>query len=180
MLAHPCGAVDWPLPQSLWTSGNGDPALERGFTHFYGHYNGAIDYFTHVREGELDWHNDRQSSYDEGYSTDLITAEAVKCIGEYASEQNPFFLYVAYNAPHGPLQAKEEDLLLYGNTDTVSKRQTYSAMVTCMDRGIGQIMAALSRAGVAENTIVLFFSDNGAAPGGGGTSGDLRGSRWMV
>lgn len=153
--------------------------LQRGFTHFYGHYNGAIDYFTHEREGELDWHDDEKSNHDKGYSTDLITAEAVKSIRDYTAEKAPFFLYVAYNAPHVPLQAKNEDLLLYGDTDSVSKRQTYSAMVTCMDRGIGQIMAALNEAGVAENTIVLFFSDNGAAPHGGGSSGELKGTKFQ-
>lgn len=91
--------------------------LNRGFTHFYGHYNGAIDYFTHKREGELDWHNDYKTSYDEGYATDLITEEAVKSIQDYSDDGSPFFLYVAYNAPHGPLQAKNEDLVKYGFED---------------------------------------------------------------
>src|SRR5690606_13780697 len=107
--------------------------LQRGFTRFYGHYNGAIDYFTHMREGELDWHRDEETSYDEGYSTDLITKEAVASIQNYAGEPSPFFLYVAYNAPHSPLQAKDEDLLLYQH-EKDAKRRTYSAMVTAMDR----------------------------------------------
>lgn len=168
--------------------------LRRGFTHFYGHYNGAIDYFTHKREGELDWHNDYESSYDQGYSTDLISGHAVKCIKEYNGKE-PFFLYVAYNAPHTPLQAKEEDLLVYGyNADKPkfgnfspeeegyqgrgnTQRQTYSAMVTTMDRGIGRIIETLKDLNIEDNTLILFHSDNGAGPGG--SSGELRGKKYQ-
>src|SRR5690606_17729890 len=167
--------------------------LQRGFTHFYGHYNGAIDYFTHMREGELDWHRNEETCYDEGYATDLITKEAVASIKQYAEDSSPFFIYVAYNAPHSPLQAKEDDLLLYGYEKDKphdksgeqqfagkgnTMRQTYSAMVTAMDRGIGEILSALTEAGIAEQTLVVFFSDNGAAPGHGGSSGKLRGAKF--
>lgn len=119
--------------------------LENGFTHFYGHLNGAIDYFTHKREGELDWHDDHESSYDQGHATDLLTRDAVKSIKQYA-KQGPFFIYLAYNAPHGPLQATSEDLELYGYDPSKPAfsdkegygsrgrgnlpRQTYAAMVT--------------------------------------------------
>lgn len=167
--------------------------LERGFTHFYGHYNGAIDFFTHEREGELDWHNDYETSYDKGHSTDLITKEAVKSIQEYAKD-SPFLLYVAYNAPHGPLQAEKEDLLLYGFDETKplfsnrkgygekgrgnTRRQTYSAMVTGMDRGIGEILKVLEEQGIEDNTLVLFLSDNGPAPNEGGTTDGLRGKKF--
>jgi arylsulfatase B len=173
--------------------------LQRGFTHFYGHYNGALDYFTHLREGELDWHNGEQTSYDKGYTTDLVTDEAVKCIKKYKA--SPFFLYVAYNAPHGPLQAKKEDLLLYGYdeskgsygkeganeegaTETAqgrgnTRRQTYEAMVTCLDRGVGRILQELKEQGLEKNTLIIFTSDNGAAPNEGGSSGGLRGLKFQ-
>jgi len=167
--------------------------LKRGFTHFYGHYNGAIDYFTHEREGELDWHNDYDTSNDKGYSTDLIANEAIKNIKAY-NNQSPFFIYVAFNAPHGPLQAKEEDLLKYGYDKTKptfgkpnarkekgrgnTERQTYSAMVTSMDTNIGRILQTLRDLKIDDNTLVLFHSDNGAAPGEGGTSGELRGTKF--
>ena len=174
--------------------------LNRGFTHFYGHYNGAIDYFTHKRQGELDWHNDWETSFDKGYSTDLISNEAVKCIKDYSKESSPFFLYVAYNAPHTPLQAKKEDLLAYGYDENKPKigkaepqsesidgeegigntpRQTYAAMVSCLDQGIGRILATLKQLKLDSNTIVLFCSDNGAAPDGGGSSGILRGHKFQ-
>lgn len=178
-----------------WHLGHSRPEyhpLRRGFTHFYGHYNGAIDYFTHEREGERDWHNDYEVSRDEGYSTDLLTDEAVKCIKNYRGE-SPFFIYVAFNAPHSPLQAKEEDLLLYGYDKNKpqfndargfgekgrgnTKRQTYAAMVTCMDRGIGKILNTLKELNIEENTLVLFHSDNGA--GEAASSGELRGRKYQ-
>ena len=123
--------------------------INRGFSHFYGHLNGAIDYFDHMREGELDWHNDWETCYDKGYSTELITQEAVRCINTYEKE-GPFLLYVAYNAPHTPLQAQEKDIELYCDdfgslTPKEQKRVTYQAMVSCMDRGIGTIVDALKK-----------------------------------
>ncbi|MDR2917997.1 MAG: arylsulfatase [Tannerella sp.] len=156
--------------------------LSNGFTHFYGHLNGAIDYFTHEREDELDWHNDWESCYDKGYSTDLITDEAVKSIQTY-SKEGPFLLYVAYNAPHTPLQAKPEDIALYTNDpESLSPKEKkvalFSAMVTCMDRGIGKIREALKKNGIEDNTLLIFFSDNGAEPNGGGTNLPLRGAKF--
>lgn len=159
--------------------------LNRGFSHFYGHLNGAIDYFDHTREGELDWHNDWESCHDEGYSTELITKEAIQCVDTYEKE-GPFLLYVAYNAPHTPLQAQEKDIKLYcDNYDSLTKKEqqkvTYSAMVSCMDRGIGAIVDALKKKGIMDNTFFLFFSDNGAAlervPGT--SSGKLRGGKFQ-
>ncbi|MFA6591915.1 MAG: sulfatase-like hydrolase/transferase [Bacteroidales bacterium] len=145
--------------------------LNRGFTHFYGHLNGAVEYFTHQRDGELDWHNDWESCYDKGYSTDLIAGEAVRCVGEYAKNDNPFFLYVAFNAPHSPYEAPEDEIyslipkkdfdLL---PDKDKKGWTYRAMVSRMDKGVGKILAALEKSGEMDNTIVLFMSDNGGVP----------------
>ncbi|GAA4797414.1 arylsulfatase [Olivibacter ginsenosidimutans] len=166
--------------------------LNRGFTHFYGHLNGAIDYFTHMREGELDWHNDFEVSHDQGYSTDLITDEAIKNITSY-SKESPFFLYIAYNAPHGPLQAKEEDLLTYGydaHKPTFgqagkgekgrgnTKEQTYAAMVSNLDENIGRILQTLKDLHIDEHTVILFQSDNGPAPNEAGSSGVLRGTKF--
>lgn len=140
--------------------------MSRGFTHFYGCLNGAVDYFTHEREGELDWHNDWEPCYDKGYATDILTDEAVRCINEY-KENGPFFMYLAYNAPHTPLAAKEEDMKLYAkDLNSLSKKEkqivTYKAMVTCLDRGIGRVVDELEKQGLMDNTLLVFFSDNGA------------------
>lgn len=181
-----------------WHLGHSKPKyypLNNGFTHFYGHLNGAIDYFTHERDGELDWHNDYGSSFDKGYSTNLVAEESVKCIRNYSNE-GPFFLYVAFNAPHTPLEAEKEDLKLYGYDESKpdfskkaskqnpgqgnTRKQTYSAMVTCMDRGIGRILETLRELKIEENTLVIFLSDNGADEGsGGGSSGPLKGNKFL-
>jgi arylsulfatase A-like enzyme len=134
--------------------------LNRGFTSFYGLYNGAFDYFTHKREGELDWHRNFETSRDEGYSTDLIGREAAIFIDKSPSDE-PFFLYVPFNAPHNPMQAKAADLAKYANVKE-EKRRIYAAMVDSMDQAIGVVLEALEKNKVADNTFVLFFSDNGA------------------
>ena len=160
--------------------------LNRGFTYFYGHLNGALDYFTHVRDGELDWHKDWESCYDKGYSTDLLTDEAIKFIGQQTADF-PFFLYLAYNAPHSPFQAKPEDIAIYAanpkfakdkdNLTNAERRNcTYAAMVTCMDRGIGKVYDELARTGQLDNTIFLFFSDNGPDIG---SAEPLRGRKFQ-
>jgi arylsulfatase B len=136
--------------------------LNRGFTFFYGHYNGAFDYFTHKREKELDWHRNWDSSYDEGYSTDLIGSEAVRFIAENPAGE-PFFLYVPFNAPHSPMQAKEEDIAKYEGRVTQKRPRIYAAMVDSMDQAIGKILAAIDEKGIRDNTFVLFTSDNGGA-----------------
>jgi arylsulfatase B len=133
--------------------------LNRGFTYFYGHYNGAFDYFTHKREGQLDWHRNFETCRDEGYSTDLIARDAARFIEESPSGK-PFFLYVPFNAPHLPLQAKEQDIAKYSHLDNEKKR-IYAAMVDSMDQAIGRILRAVEARGIADKTFVLFFSDNG-------------------
>ena len=92
-------------------------------------------------------------------------------------------LYVAYNAPHTPLQAQEKDIKLYtDNFDSLTpkeqKKATYSAMVSCMDRGIGAIVDALKKKGIMDNTFFIFFSDNGTASVPGSSSGPLRGHKF--
>lgn len=131
---------------------------QRGFTHFFGHYNGALDYFTHEREGEVDWHRNDETVKEPGYTTDLIAREAVAFIEETPFRE-PFFLYVAFNAPHTPYQAKAEDIARY--PERVGHKRTYAAMVDAMDQAIGAILSAIEKRTDADNTFVLFFSDNG-------------------
>lgn len=162
--------------------------LNRGFDHFYGCLNGALDYFTHFREGELDWHNDWESCYDEGYSTDLIAAEAVKCVDKYNAEGGPFFLYVAFNAPHAPYMAPEDAIAEYidpAKLDSMPAAERngyiYRAMVSRMDKGIGSIISALEKNGILDNTIVMFMSDNGGVDNipVGSTCAPLKGHKFQ-
>ena len=133
--------------------------LNQGFTSFVGHYNGNIDYYTHFREGQLDWHRDFESNADEGYSTDLIADEAVRFIDQHAAA-GPFFLYVPFNAPHTPLQVPDQWLAPFSAVED-ERRRIYMAMVAAMDAAIGRILEALERTGVEDDTLVWFASDNG-------------------
>lgn len=130
----------------------------RGFDHQYGHYNGAIDYFNHTRDGGFDWHRDDKVSRDEGYSTHLIAKEAVKFVAANAGKK-PFFLYVPFNAVHAPHQVPDEYTRPYPNL--TGERRKYAGMLAAMDEAVGQIVAAVDRAGVRKNTLFVFSSDNG-------------------
>src|SRR5205823_1700777 len=147
----------------------------RGFDHQYGHYNGMLDYFTHERDGGFDWHRNDKVNRDEGYTTTLLGNEAVQLIEKHA-QKKPLFLYMAFNAPHTPLQALPEHLKQYEHIKD-QKRQSYSAMVHAVDEQIGRIIAALEKAGMLENTIIVFASDNGGPLGLGATNGTLRGGK---
>jgi arylsulfatase A-like enzyme len=145
-----------------WHLGNGGPEYLptcRGFAHQHGLYLGMHDYFTHEREGGLDWHRQDRSLRQEGYATDLIGDEAVDLIERHGAAR-PFFLYVAFNAPHTPLQAPDSYLARYSHIAD-KKRRAYAAMVTAMDDNIGRIVAALERRGLRERTLIVFSSDNG-------------------
>ena len=131
----------------------------RGFDHQYGHYNGSIDYFTHIRDGALDWNRDDKPLREEGYATDLISAESVRLIEKHDFSQ-PLFLYIPFNAPHSPFQAPQSYLDLFKSIQEPRKR-AYAAMVTCFDNAIGQIVSALDKRGVRNNTLIFFCSDNG-------------------
>jgi arylsulfatase A-like enzyme len=145
-----------------WHLGNGGPEYlptARGFDHHYGFYLGSIDHFTHERDGGLDWHRDGRALRETGYETDLLAAEAERQIRSW-SPQRPMFLYVAFGAPHTPLQAP--DAQLERNAAIGEKRRrTYAAMVTAMDDGIGRIVAAIEQRGLREQTLIVFCSDNG-------------------
>ena len=130
----------------------------RGFDHQYGHYNGAIDYFTHDRDGGFDWHRDDRVSRDEGYSTHLIAQDAVRFIRE-SDGHRPFFLDVSFNAVHQPLQVPDRYKQPYASLP--EPRRTYAGMVAAMDEAVAQIVAALDDKGLRENTLIVFTSDNG-------------------
>jgi arylsulfatase A-like enzyme len=149
-----------------WHLGHFQPAYlptRRGFDHQYGHYNGALDYNTHVRDGGFDWHRDDRASRDEGYTTHLLAREAVLRIRE-RDKRRPFFLYVPFNAVHTPHQVPAKYTEPYGHLR--GERRTYAGMLAAMDEGVGQILDALEREKLAESTMVIFSSDNGG-PGPG-------------
>lgn len=141
-----------------WHNGAYDPRFHptaRGFDEFVGFSGGWSDYF--------DWRIDRGGSTlvaDGRHLTEVFTEEAIEFVRRHRDE--PFCLTLAYNAPHYPLQAPEEDVAAFADRDDLSEgvRLVY-AMVRSMDRGIGRVLDALDDLGLADDTIVLFTSDNG-------------------
>lgn len=133
----------------------------RGFDEFWGYRGGGHDYFE-ATDQERGYKSKIECNYKIPqpitYITDDKGEECVDFINRHSNE--PFFLYASFNAPHTPMQATEEDLSLYGEI-TDPKRRTYAAMVHRLDLNVGKIMDALENAGIAENTLVVFISDNG-------------------
>ena len=148
--------------------------LARGFTRFHGHYNGAIDYFSHRRDGERDWHIDYEPSDERGYATNLIADAASRFISDKAG-QGPFFCYVPFGAPHQPFQVPEVYLRKYSNMQ--GNKQVIAGMITCLDDGIGKILDSIDRAGIRDNTLVWFFSDNGGIKEFADNNLPLRGNK---
>lgn len=140
----------------------------RGFAHFYGLLGGAVDYYEHINResGEMDWWRNGSPVKESGYSTDLLTDESIRLI-RTRDRTKPFYLHLAYNAAHGPLNPPPG--LSSG------RRDTYAAVVAHMDASIGRLLATLDAEGVATNTLVVFFCDNGAQEGRGGSNAPLRG-----
>ena len=157
---------------------------KRGFDFFYGFLGGGHQYFEvdlHRPMGEGYWQPLDRNGEPENfgrYLTDALTKEAVKFIER--QEEKPFFLYVAYNAPHTPLQARKEDLAKFEAIGD-KRRRAYAAMVYAMDRGVGEVVAALEAKGVREETVVFFLSDNGGPTAANASSNvPLRGFKGDV
>ena len=152
-----------------WHLGEFDPAYvptARGFDHQYGHYSGAIDYFTHVRDGAHDWYRDDKQLKEEGYSTHLVAREACRLIAA-KSKAKPLFLYVPFNGVHSPMQVPDEYLKPYAAL--AGSRQKLAGMLAAVDEAVGQIVASLEKAGLRENTLIVFSSDNGGPKPGDNT-----------
>jgi arylsulfatase A-like enzyme len=144
----------------------------RGFDHQYGHYNGAIDYFTHQRDGGHDWHRDDQACHDQGYSTFLLADEAARLIRKH-DKSRPLFLYLPFNAVHAPHQVPPKYVEPY--THLHEPRRTYAGMVTAMDEAIGRVLSAVEEKQMRGDTLLLFASDNGGpAPGRVTSNGPYR------
>jgi arylsulfatase A-like enzyme len=151
---------------------------QRGFDHQYGLWFGAIDYFTHKRDNQLDWHRDDQLCKDEGYSTHLIAKEACRIIREKPADK-PLFLYVPFNAVHAPHQVPEKYKEPYAKIQGI--RRTYAGMLSAMDEAVGQITDVLNEKGLADNTLIIFSSDNGGpSPGKVTSNGPLRAGKGTI
>jgi arylsulfatase A-like enzyme len=138
-----------------------------GFDSFFGFKAGYIDYYQHTDGGgQPDLFEDDTPTAVNGYMTDLITARSVKFIGDHA--RAPFFLEVAYNAAHWPYQDPDHPSTAIRNAahimpydENPDTRAAYVKIMERADRGVGEILAALDRLGLASNTLVVFTNDNG-------------------
>jgi arylsulfatase A-like enzyme len=145
-----------------WHLGHGDRAMwpmQRGFDDFYGALVGEIDHFTHEAHGVTDWYRGNELLVEDGYDTDLFGAEAIRLI-EGHDPAVPLFLYLAFTAPHTPYQAPDTWLETYAHIED-SGRRAYAAMISAMDDQIGKVVAALEAAGLRDDTLIVFHSDNG-------------------
>ncbi len=140
-----------------WHSGALDPRYHpnaRGFDEFVGFRGGWQDYYR--------WRMDVNGTFEQTdgrYLTDVLTERAINFITRHRSE--PFMLHLAYNAPHFPMQAPEELVQPYLDAGFGRGVAIVYAMIEVMDRGIGRVLESLDQHGIADNTIVLFTSDNG-------------------
>lgn len=167
--------------------------LQRGFDFFYGHGNNGIDYYTHERYGvpSLFRGNERTEEDKGTYVTDVFRREALRFVGEHAGKK-PFFLYLAFNAPHGAssfgegtkeggkkvvegVQVPEKYAALYRGKVKDEKLARYCGAVTCMDEAVGAVIDSVEKNGQKDNTIFLFLSDNGGSGNGG--NAPLKGSK---
>jgi arylsulfatase A-like enzyme len=156
----------------------------RGFDFFYGFLGGGHDYFTadlSVRDHEGYRQPLLRNGTPEGLSGYLTTALSKEAAGWLrANRDKPFYLYLAYNAPHTPMQAPEEKLRRFASIKD-KKRRTYAGMVSAMDDGIGMVLATLDELGLRNNTVVAFVSDNGGPTRSNGSRNDpLRGDKGSV
>jgi arylsulfatase A-like enzyme len=173
-----CGAV------GKWDGGRAKRflPLQRGFDFLYGYCNTGIDYYTHERYGIPSmFRGNERTMADRGvYATTLFEREAVRFLRE--NRDRPFFLYLAFNAPHGAstfannpqrpratvgVQAPPEWLAKYPERSPTNRVTHYLAAVTCMDAAIGKLLDLLRDLGLERNTLVIFFSDNGGGGNGG-------------
>ena len=156
-----------------WHLGSQNPATAVGFEHFYGFMGGEVDYLKHTdMRGKPDWQRDGKQIEESGYTTYLFADEASKQIRN-RDKAKPFFLQVAFNAPHIDLAAPE-DLVAKHKSDGL-----YGAVVEGLDIGIGRILATLDEQGLRDNTLVIFVSDNGASRRNG-SNAPLRGYKSSV
>jgi arylsulfatase A-like enzyme len=148
-----------------------DP-IKSGYNHFWGIRSGAVDYYTHNSSGgKPDLWDGATPVEQAGYLTDLLADQAIAGIARNAHGARPWFMSLHFTAPHWPWEepgdeaesrrlaaSKDPEALMHYDGGTLA---TYAAMVTRLDLQVGRILDALAASGQAENTIVVFTSDNG-------------------
>jgi arylsulfatase A-like enzyme len=151
-----------------WNLGLESPNLpnDRGFDFFHGFLDDMMDnYTTHRRHNRNYMRLNGETIDPPGHATDIFTGWAVEYLAERGRDRQPFFLYLAYNAPHAPIEPPTAWLArVKQRAPTLDeKRVKIVALIEHLDDGIGHVLAALKTAGLEQNTIVVFTSDNGGS-----------------
>ncbi|ODS84314.1 MAG: N-acetylgalactosamine 6-sulfate sulfatase [Cytophagaceae bacterium SCN 52-12] len=149
-----------------WNLGLALPNLpnQKGFDYFHGWLEDMMeDYYDHKRHGINFMRENEEVIHPQGHATDLFTDWSVDYIRKASQKQDPFFLYLAYNAPHFPVQPPKEwyDKVLARQPGIDPKRAKLVALIEHLDDGIGRVVRALKESGQYDNTLILFLSDNG-------------------
>lgn len=155
--------------------------LHHGFDRFRGYVSGNIDYISHYdRMGTYDWWDGMDHVDEKGYVTHLVTGHGVDFIVK--NKDRPFFLYLSHQAVHAPFQGPEDPPGRGPSgvkNDKKDRKETYARMMQELDIGVGKILETLNTLGIAENTLVFFLSDNGAAaPDSNAPFRGKKGSVW--
>ncbi len=195
-----------PLGYRCYMSGKWHLGLARGcrpqdhgFDHWFGFMAGCVDYYSHIFYWGLPtgtnpihdlWDDDHEVWLNGQYLTEVITSRAIDYIRHARSEATPFFLYVAYNAPHYPMHAPDRYMARFAHLPW--DRQVMAAMISAVDDGVGDILDELDRQRITDSTLVFFTSDNGPSrearnwldgtvdPYYGGTSGVFKGHKFSL
>ena len=175
-----------------WHLGHGDANLlpiSHGFDTFIGHTGGCIDFFTMTYGIIPDWYHGSQHVSENGYATELITEEAIEYLTERGEDEKPFFLFLAYNAPHfgkgySPSDKKPVNLMQPQAAELKRVefiedkiRREFAAMTVSLDDGVGKVLEALESNQLERDTLVLFLTDHGGDPTYGGSNTPLRGQK---
>ncbi|MGO4292222.1 sulfatase-like hydrolase/transferase [Chitinophaga sp. RAB17] len=151
--------------------------LKRGFDYFFGTLEGSSPYFT-GKAKEIERNGTPVNPDSLSYLTDALGDDAAAFIGR---QTQPFFLYLAFNAPHVPLQAKKEYLDKYLQRYNSMARATNAAMTQSIDDNVGKVLKALTEKNILENTLIIFTNDNGGPLASNGSNNEpLRGAKKMM
>jgi arylsulfatase A-like enzyme len=162
-----------------WHLGVSSPNIpnDRGFDLYHGFLGDMMDdYWTHLRHGQNFMRLNRDPVEPKGHATDVFTGWACDYLTERAKSSQPFFLYLAFNAPHDPVQPPPDWLekIKQREPNMPANRQKLVALIEHLDSGIGKVLETLESTGLSKNTLVIFTSDNGGILANGANNGPWR------
>lgn len=161
-----------------WHMGMGEAfhPLKRGFDYYCGMLTGSHTYFPKANQHRIERNGQPVQEFSNPYLTDFFTDEALSWLDQHQNKKQPWFLFLSYNAPHGPMEATDDDLALFEHIEN-PRRRTYAAMMYALDRSVGRLRQYLKVQGASQDTLIVFFSDNGGATNNASWNADLSGAK---